>query len=470
MATPEKKVSAQQAHSLYYTPEKIYPREVKGFYQKIRTVIGSVTLAAYYLLPWLSWNDRQAILFDLPNRKFYLGPWVFWPHDFYYLTWLLICLAFALFLASALAGRVWCGYACPQTLWTNLFVAIERWVEGSAIAQKKLADSPPSFHKFRIRCTKQALWILLSLITGVTFVGYFVPVQDLITDLISFNIAAWPLFWIFFYSLATYGNAGFLREQVCQYMCPYARFQSVMLDKDSLVIAYNPNIGNPRGSIKKNQDRNDAGLGDCIDCKLCVQVCPTGIDIREGLQYECIACAACVDVCNSVMDKVQQPQGLISYTTLNRVEGKKTNILRPRILFYSLLVSALTLTFIWSLSTRKDYGVDVIRDRTTLSRYTDTGSITNLYTLKILNKSEDTKAFMIELPNQPGFSLSQTKTPSIEGGQIGTISLTIEADRDAIQDKSIIPVVIRLSLIGQSKNEWVEAETNFITQNIRGQL
>ncbi|MGR8948579.1 MAG: cytochrome c oxidase accessory protein CcoG, partial [Gammaproteobacteria bacterium] len=290
--------------SLYEKSEKIYPREVHGLFAFLRTTMVFILLGLFYVMPWVPWGDNPAILFDLPARKFYIFWWTLWPQDFLYLTFLLMLAALALFFFTTLAGRLWCGYACPQTVWTELFMWIERKVEGNRGRQMKLDKAQMSMRKFRIKATKHTLWILLSLFTGFTFVAYFTPAQALVNKLLSNSLGPWETFWILFYGFATYGNAGFMREQVCKYMCPYARFQSAMFDKDTLVIAYDDKRGDPRGSRRADSDYKSQGLGDCINCSMCVQVCPTGIDIRDGLQYECIGCSACIDVCNDVMDKM----------------------------------------------------------------------------------------------------------------------------------------------------------------------
>ena len=457
--------TATESGSLYYSQEKIYPREVSGFFQNIRHITGFIALGIYFLLPWVSWNDRQAILFDLPHRQFYLGPWVFWPQDFYYLTWLLVISAFGLFLVSALAGRIWCGYACPQTVWTDLFIRIERWIEGSVAKQKKLAASTFSMEKVTKRILKHALWILIAAVTGITFVGYFIPIKTLLSQITAFELAGWSTFWIGFYTLATYGNAGFMREQVCKYMCPYARFQAVMLDKDSLVIAYDPKRGEPRGKLKKMAN-NEANTG-CIDCKLCVQVCPTGIDIRDGLQYECIACAACVDVCDSVMEKINAPKGLIAYTTLNQVEGNKTRIIRPRVLVYTGLILALVMGLSLSLAYRNPYNLDIIRDRNVLVRQNTDGSISNLYTLKISNKTQENRTFFINATpidtNQDiTFDLSKKQTPLIKAGEVASMNINVSLQTDSSkQNQLVIPLTFTLTP-EDDPEKWAESKTNFL--------
>ncbi|MEN9527010.1 MAG: hypothetical protein RLY56_961, partial [Pseudomonadota bacterium] len=301
--------------SYYQAHQKVYPREVKGRFTALRTTAVWVLLGLFYGLPWLRWDDRQAILFDLPARKFHLLGLTLWPQDFIFLAWLLVIAALSLFFFTAVGGRLWCGYACPQTVWTEVFIWMERVTEGDRAKRMKLDAAPWSTNKLLRKAAKQTLWITFSLWTGFTFVGFFTPIDVLADKVLSLSLGSWETFWVLFYGFATYGNAGFLREQVCKYMCPYARFQSAMFDRDTLIITYDTERGEPRGGRRKGSDPRAAGLGDCTDCTMCVQVCPTGIDIRNGLQYECIACAACIDACDSVMDKMGYSRGLVRYDT-----------------------------------------------------------------------------------------------------------------------------------------------------------
>jgi cytochrome c oxidase accessory protein FixG len=352
-------------------------------------------LGLFYVMPWVPWNDRQAILFDLPARKFYVFGMVMWPQDFIFLTALLIIAALSLFFFTAIAGRLWCGFACPQTVWTEAFLWMERIAEGDRIERIKLDRAPWSARKLGRKSLKQAMWVSFALWTGVTFVGYFTPIGSLLTRIASFSLGPWETFWSLFYGFATYGNAGFLREQVCKYMCPYARFQSAMFDRDTMIVTYDTARGEPRGGRRRGTPEQPGKLGACIDCTWCVQVCPTGIDIRKGLQYECIACAACVDACDSVMDKMGYPRGLIRYTTQNALDQKPTHILRPRIIIYGVLLAALMTAFAFGLARRTPVGVDVIRDRNALYRLLDDGRVENVYDVKILNKTEQAHSFIV---------------------------------------------------------------------------
>ena len=388
--------------SYYQAHQKVYPREVKGRFTTLRITAVWVLLGLFYGLPWLRWDDRQAILFDLPARKFHLLGLTLWPQDFIFLAWLLVIAALSLFFFTAVGGRLWCGYACPQTVWTEVFLWMERVSEGDRAKRMKLDAAPLSTNKLLRKTSKQFLWITFSLWTGFTFVGFFTPVDVLAQKVLTLSLGSWETFWVLFYGFATYGNAGFLREQVCKYMCPYARFQSAMFDRDTLIITYEAERGEPRGGRRKGTDPRAAGLGDCTDCTMCVQVCPTGIDIRNGLQYECIACAACIDACDSVMDKMGYPRGLVRYDTQNALDHKQTRVLRPRVIVYGFLLLALCVGFVVALAMRKPVGLDVLHDRNTLYRSLDSGEIENVYLLKIMNKGAEPRRFIVKVTDASG--------------------------------------------------------------------
>jgi len=427
----------QVSRSLYAKQEKVYPREVHGLYARLRTLGVLGLLGIYYITPWLQWDGHQAVLLDLPARKFYILGLTFWPQDFIYLAFLLILAGLTLFFVTAIAGRIWCGYACPQTVWTEAFLWMERRIEGDRMKQKKLDAMPMNVRKFRIKATKHTVWLLFSVWTGFTFVGYFSPILELGQNLLTFSLGPWETFWIFFYGFATYGNAGWMREQVCKYMCPYARFQSAMFDKDTLIISYDGLRGEPRGSRKRNVDPKAAGLGDCIDCTLCVQVCPTGIDIRKGLQIDCIACSACIDACDDVMDKMGYAKGLIRYTTENALEGLKTRIIRPRIVIYAVFLAAVTAVFIYSVTNRVSLGLDVIRDRNRLYRETDEGLIENVYILKVLNMDSAEHAYELRVSGIEGVELlrdaPEIRVPS---GEVMELPVRLRADEANLKERS----------------------------------
>ena len=428
---------------LYAARQKIYPREIEGRFQRMRTIAAWVLLGIYYVIPWIPWGERQAVLFDLPARKFHVFALTLWPQDFYFLTWLLVIAALSLFFFTALAGRLFCGYACPQTVWTETFLWMERLVEGSRSQQMKLAKAPWSGEKILRKGAKQLLWIAFALWTGFTFVGYFTPIRELAGSVMHFATGPWETFWVLFYGGATYVNAGFMREQVCKYMCPYARFQSAMFDRDTLVITYDERRGEPRGARKKGVDPKSKGLGDCVDCTLCVQVCPTGIDIRKGLQYECIACAACIDACDEVMDKVGYPRGLVRYDTQHGIEGKAKHVVRPRTIVYATLLALLMAGLAYTITHRNVVAVDIIRDRNALYRERPDGRIENVYNVKILNKDSQDHEFAITASGVPGLEVDYAgPTVWVGAGQVQGVPVRIRIPEDALEGGADIQVEI----------------------------
>lgn len=466
--------------SAYVSERKVYPRDVSGPLNRLRVLAVFWLLGMFYLFPWLRWDGRQAVLFDLPARKFYVFGLTFWPQDFVFLAMLLMIAALTLFFFTALAGRLWCGYACPQTVWTEVFLWMESAIEGDRAKRMKLDAGPWTRDKLLRKGGKHAVWLLFALWTGFTFVGFFTPIRDLAARAVPYHWGGWESFWVFFYALATWGNAGFLREQVCKYMCPYARFQSAMFDRNTLIIAYDPMRGEPRGPRKRGVPSvlerarglldartaydyvfragrhpsaatqaahakgtitwdGDLGtveplpkfepdaLGDCIDCTICVQVCPTGIDIRNGLQYECIACGACIDACDEVMDKVGYPKGLIRYSTQNAIDGKQTRVLRPRILVYGTILLALMVGWGVGVGHRSPLIAEVLRDRNALYRETAAG-IENGYTLKLVNKTDAAQAYRIEIRSDlPGLHLREADAVTVAAGSVASLPLTLSA-------------------------------------------
>ena len=413
---------------LYQRREKIYTRKIEGFYQRIRMFTGWPLLIGYFLLPWLSWDGRQSVLFDLPERKFDILGLTFWPQDFFMLAFLLIIAAFALFAVTTFAGRIWCGYTCPQTVWTSIFMWLEQKTEGSRNQRVKLDKAPWSLEKIARKTAKHGAWLLVAFATGFTFVGYFTPIRELLVDLASLEFTSWPALWIIFFTLATYINAGWMREQVCTYMCPYARFQSVMFDQDTLIVSYDGGRGEPRGSRKREAERTNLGLGDCIDCELCVQVCPTGIDIRDGLQIECIGCALCIDACDSVMDKMQYPRGLIRYTSERALQGQPTRWLRPRIVGYVVVLTVMVGVFWYTMFSRVPLELTAIHDRNQLYVTTDSGDIENIYTLQLVNMDRAMHEFEIGISGMPGATLIGETLHTLNGGEVRSITLRVRAD------------------------------------------
>ncbi len=428
---------------MYAKREEIYPREAKGRYATLRWVCVWLTQLVFYGLPWLNWNGRQAVLFDLGERKFYIFGVVLWPQDFIYLAALLIICAFALFLVTAVAGRVWCGFACPQTVYTEIFMWIERRIEGARSARIRLDRQPWSVGKAARKAAKHSAWLAVALLTGLSFVGYFVPVERLASELWNLQLSSWETFWVLFYALATYGNAGWLREQVCKYMCPYARFQSAMFDQDTLIVTYDVARGEPRGAqAKAAPEKSYATLdvpkaGDCIDCSLCVQVCPTGIDIRDGLQYECIGCAACIDACNTVMAKVDKPPGLIRYSTGNAMTNGwsmarvRRQLVRPRILVYCALLGAIVLAVGAALALRTPLKLDVIRDRGAMGREVEDGVIENVYRLQVMNTAEKAHTFRVSVSGLDSISLASEELARLDGASARAVPVRVRVPRSA---------------------------------------
>ena len=379
---------------LYASREKIYTRAFTGLFRNLRRAGGALLFILFFGTVWLNWEGRQAVWWNLPERKFHIFGATYWPQDFMLLSWLLIICAFGLFFITVFAGRVWCGYTCPQSVFTWVFMWAEKVTEGDRNQRMKLDKQQMSGHKLARKVAKHGIWLGVSLLTAITFVGYFTPIRDLIPELLTLQAGGWALFWVGFFTLATYGNAGYLREQVCIYMCPYARFQSVMFDQDTLIVSYDPRRGESRGPRKKDADYKAQGLGDCIDCKMCVHVCPTGIDIRDGLQIECIGCAACIDACDSIMEKMNYPKGLISYTTEHNLSGRQTHLLRPRLIGYAVALVAMIGLFAWAVANRPIVELDVLKDRV-LFRENERGYIENVYTLKIMNKAQRDMTYVI---------------------------------------------------------------------------
>ncbi|HSE11617.1 MAG TPA: 4Fe-4S dicluster domain-containing protein [Rudaea sp.] len=504
-------VVQDSSESLYAAQPKVYPREVDGRFARLRLAAVFVLLGLFYLVPWMRWDGHQAVLFDLPARKFYVLGLVFWPQDFFWLTCLLVIAAISLFFFTALAGRLWCGYACPQTVWTEVFLWIERLCEGRRNQRMKLDGGAWTREKILRKSLKQFLWVALSLWTGFTFVGFFTPILELGREATTLSFGGWEAFWVLFYGFATYGNAGYMREQVCKYMCPYARFQSAMFDHDTLIISYDESRGEPRGHRKRgvpsvlaagnresvtgngqsslaaraghansvasggaehaavvDSATASAGsrsptpdsrlLGDCIECEACVQVCPTGIDIRHGLQIECIACAACIDACDSVMDKMNYPRGLIRYTTENLLAGRGRRILRPRTAIYATILTALIAAFAWGITHRAPVIFDILHDRNALYRETADGEIENGYTIKLVNKTDREQQLRIELEDDDAELHIVGKTRvTVAAGQVANVPLTLHAERKEFRGRHHVELLVR----SDDDSIHVEQETEF---------
>jgi cytochrome c oxidase accessory protein FixG len=448
----------EKTMSLYQKTPKVYPRTVNGYFKNWRWLMIWLTQIVFYGLPWLQYGERQAFLIDINAQRFYLFGLVIFPQDLFYLALLLIVCALGLFLFTAVAGRLWCGFSCPQSVYTEIFLWMERRIEGDRMARQKLDAQPWSVRKTGIKLSKHGVWLAFAMLTGLSFVGYFTPIRELSPALLQFQLSGWEWFWFGFYSLATYGNAGFLREQVCKHMCPYARFQSAMFDNHTLIVAYDSARGEPRGGRSKGQDHQAKGLGSCIDCNICVQVCPVGIDIRNGLQYECISCGLCIDACDEVMDKMQYPRGLIRFSTAGDAskDGLLRHLLRPRVLVYSALFAVIFGWMVYSMLHKPDFKVDIMRDRNIMYRETSQG-VENLYQLHLLNATEQTQHYRIRAKGLPDIRIESEQ------------SLTVDATKEALIPLSLaIPHLARsgsqritIEVTAQPSGETVSTDSTF---------
>lgn len=462
-----KLVPEEESHVLYLyeTRKKIYARRFVGFYRKLKKRSGIPLLLAYALTPWIQIDGRQAVWFDLSERKFHILWMTFWPQDFMLLAWLLIICAFALFTVTTLVGRVWCGFSCPQTVWTMMFMGVEHFFEGGRNKRIKLDLAPWNFNKCWRKGGKHLVWLLIAFVTGFTFVSYFNPARQLILDF--FNFAAHPaaVFWTFFFTAMTYMNAGYLREQVCKYMCPYARFQAVMFDPDTLIVSYDAQRGEVRGPRKKGSDHRARGLGDCVDCDLCVQVCPVGIDIRNGLQPDCISCGLCIDACNAIMDKVEYPRGLISFTTENQLTKGDTRIVRPRVIAYVAALGAMLSLFSYVLITRVPVELDIIRDRSLLYRETSRGLVENIYTLRINNMDSREHRYSIDVEGDYDFRFIGERSVVVSAGEAFTHLVRLELDPGLLGQGNVDVVFVLTS--SSDKNISDREESRFIGPFLR---
>ena len=386
---------AEKEVSLYEKWRKIYPLWVKGGFQRARRITLIVLLAVFYVTPWLRWNGQPAVWLNLPERQFSFLWATFWPQEFVLVSWLLIIAAFSLFFFTVVAGRVFCGWACPQTVWTLCYQWIERLIEGDRYARMRLDKGRWNRRRIGLKALKYTLWAGLALSISVTFVGYFIPIRELLPKIATFDLLPIEKFWLAFPAVSSFLFQGVLREQVCFHMCPYARFQSVMFDKDTLIISYDTERGEPRGKRRRNADPAQEGKGDCIDCKKCVAACPTGIDIRDGLQYQCIGCAQCIDACNDVMATMGYEPNLVRYSSLHEDRHESRSWVRPRLFGYGAVVLAMIGAFSWTLMHRVPLALDIIRDRSRMYREHYDGSVENVYTLKIMNREQRARTYQI---------------------------------------------------------------------------
>lgn len=442
---PVKNISPVKVHkpapskndNRYQPRSRIYVRAVEGTLETFRRFFGLIFLGVFAILPWLQFNSNQAILFDIGAQRFNIFGLTLWPQDLTLLAWLLIVAAFALFFITTFAGRVWCGFMCPQTTWTFIFIWFEEKIEGTRNKRIKLDQREMDFDKFWRKSLKHFSWVMVALLTSITFVGYFTPIDRLFVDFFTFGASFWSTFSIVFFTFCTYGNAGWMREIMCTHICPYARFQSAMFDKDTFTVAYDSARGEKRGprSRKTEREQNlEKGLGDCIDCNLCVQVCPTGIDIRNGLQYECINCGACVDACNGVMEKMNYPKGLISFTSEHELAGGTTHIIRPKLVGYAVVLLIMVSLLVFEIVTRIPLEVDIIRDRNSLYRETNDGLVENVFTLKVLNKSQTARTYQINVEGLDGHRFIGDRQVLVQGGEVLNHPVSIAIDPYALNE------------------------------------
>lgn len=441
--------------------KKIQVRSIHGIYTKYRFLGGWLLFIMFFGTSWLNWNGHQAVLWDIPNRQFNIFGITLWPQDLILLSLLLVICAFGLFAVTMFAGRVWCGYTCPQSVWSWIFIWIEKTVEGDRNARIKLDNQPFSAKKIGLRALKHTLWILFAFATSITFIGYFTPVRELVVDIATFNIGSTTTFWLGFFTIMTYLNAGWLREQVCIYMCPYARFQSVMFDKDTLIVSYDQERGESRGPRKKSADPKALGLGDCVDCSLCVQVCPTGIDIRDGLQYECISCAKCIEACDSVMEKVGYEKGLIRYTSEHALKGNQWHLFRPRFIGYMAALAIMICGFLYSLFTLIPVDLEVDRGRgANLFRENFRGDIENSYNVRVMNKSQYAQSYQLSVEGFKGLEIIGETTISLDSGEISQVPISVVVPANNLQSRTE-PIFFKVEAVDDS-SIYADAESRFM--------
>ncbi|MDR5901127.1 cytochrome c oxidase accessory protein CcoG [Halomonas icarae] len=442
------------------TRTHLYVREIRGVFQRLRRRANWGLMALYLVLPWIRWGERPLVWFDLPSREFHLFSATFYPQDFILLAWLLIVCAFGLFLITVLAGRVWCGYACPQSVWTFLFIWFEHRLEGPRHRRMRRDRAPRRFDTLWRKAVKHGAWLTIAFITGLTFVGYFTPIRDLVSDLATLEMGPWALFWIGFFTLFTYLNAGWLREQVCLHMCPYARFQSVMFDPNTLIVSYDAARGEPRRDRRHKAGGQSVPTGDCIDCEQCVQVCPTGIDIRDGLQYECIGCAACIDACDDVMERIGKPRGLVRYTTERALAGKASHILRPQLVGYAIGLAVMIALIVAFMVERTPLQFEIERDRQRLFTQVAEGRVVNHYTLTLRNQDDRAHRFHLAATGLPALSLIGPEVMAVEANSTQRWRVALEAAPEALSRPSH-PVTLRVVAAGDGALA-IERETRFL--------
>ncbi|SEG58017.1 cytochrome c oxidase accessory protein CcoG [Vibrio hangzhouensis] len=437
---------------------RIYVRESKGTFQKLRRYGGWFLLLLFALVPWIPYGERQAVLLDIGNQQFNFFGTTLYPQDLTLLALLFMVAAFGLFFITTFLGRVWCGYLCPQTVWTFMYIWFEEKLEGSANKRRKQDSGKLTSNLLMRKTLKHIAWLAIALATGFTFTGYFVPIGALVSDFFTFNANFWPVFWVLFFAACTYANAGWMRSIMCIHMCPYARFQSAMFDKDTFIVGYDSKRGETRGPRSRKADPQKLGLGDCIDCDLCVQVCPTGIDIRDGLQYECINCGACIDACDKTMDRMGYKKGLISYTTEHRLSGKHTKVMRPKLLGYGAVLLVMIALFFVQVSAVDPAGLSVLRDRNQLFRVNSDGLVENTYTLKIINKTQTEQKYSLSVSGLEGATWYGRQTIIVEPGEVFNLPMSLGADPQQLSS----PVSTIQFILRDSNDFSLQVESRFI--------
>jgi cytochrome c oxidase accessory protein FixG len=481
----ERIASAAQVAQLYASRKKVYPQSVSGTYRKIKWAVLLIALGIYYFTPFLRWDrgadaPSQAVLIDLPGRRFYFFFIEIWPQEVYYITGLLIIAALTLFLMNAIAGRIWCGYLCPQTVWTDLFLAVERFVEGDRRERMLKDKSPWTAHRAAQKALKHFIWLMIAWWTGGAWVLYFADAPTLVRDLATFEAPFIAYMWIGILTFTTYLLAGHAREQVCIYMCPWPRIQAAMTDENALNVTYRLDRGEPRMSVKKAEQLRAAGepAGDCVDCDQCVAVCPTGVDIRQGPNLGCIQCGLCIDACDTVMTKVHRPTRLIAFDTdvniARRLEGKPPvyRLLRARTLLYVAIIAVVSAVMLFTLLTRSTLGVAAIHDRNPLLVTLSDGSVRNSFTLRVSNKERSERQFVLIMEGLPGAHMEavgidarQNGSPLIKVGPDQTREIRIHATLNKDQRANLSREVdVHFRLKDVASGEEARTKEHFFTR------
>lgn len=463
--------SKEQVIQLYQSPKRIHPKTAKGTFANLRIFMIVATQLFFYGMPWLMWDGRQAVWFDILGRHFYIFGLVLMLNDLLFLTGLLMLSAFGLFWWTTVAGRLWCGYACPQTVYTEIMLWIDRLVEGDRNKRLKLEKEPWNARKIRIKLTKYLIIFVVAAWTGITFAGWFTPIRQFVPDIFMGTAGNVALGAAFVYGLVTWLFGHIMRQQVCFHMCPYARFQSAMFDHDTLIISYDAERGEPRGARKKNANLEEKQLGDCINCTACVQVCPTGIDIRDGLQYQCIGCAACIDACDEIMDKMGYPRGLIRYTTEAVLKHEYTDadikkrLLRPKVVWYGTALVVVAIGLIAGLLTRDTLNVDIIKDRGVMARTNNQGLLENPYTLRFTNASQEPQVVTVSVSGLEDLRLTgmPEEGVTVEGGKSISIPVQVATEPEyARKGSHPIEFTFHYRHVNETETRTLSEEASFI--------